>query len=277
MRRRIISSSAFTLVELLVVIAIIAILIAILLPVLTKVKRQAEEVKCSANLRAIGQAMAMYTQQYRYFPGAALQGTGAPGPVSAECWPVRLRQLLKGNKQVFYCPAQDTRCEWKGDAPGQTVFANAAATNFGYELGERLLIDIGTFFSYGYNGIGAVGGPGYPSPRGMGGDLIDLANPTSPIRLAQRISSVKSPSEFIMIADVGADGWSDFHLPPWLRPGVEQSVGTIHRGGANVLFADGHVQWYLQKDLIIQGSPVVAEEAHKQRLWNADNQPSRAW
>jgi prepilin-type N-terminal cleavage/methylation domain-containing protein len=52
--------AAFTLVELLVVIAIIAVLIAILLPVLSGVREQANRVKCMSNLRGMGQAMRLY-------------------------------------------------------------------------------------------------------------------------------------------------------------------------------------------------------------------------
>lgn len=53
---------AFTLIELLVVISIIAILMAILMPALSRVKEQANDTACRANLKSVGLGVSMYLQ-----------------------------------------------------------------------------------------------------------------------------------------------------------------------------------------------------------------------
>src|SRR5436309_7030957 len=67
-------SPAFTLLELLVVIALIAILAALLFPVFAQAREKARSAACMSNLKQIGSAWMIYTQDYdEMFP------TSAPG------------------------------------------------------------------------------------------------------------------------------------------------------------------------------------------------------
>ena len=57
-------SAAFTLVELLVVVAILALLAGLLFPVFNTVRGKGRQVACLSNLRQIGMAVQMYAQDY---------------------------------------------------------------------------------------------------------------------------------------------------------------------------------------------------------------------
>jgi prepilin-type processing-associated H-X9-DG protein len=77
----------------------------------------------------------------------------------------------------------------------------------------------------------------------------------------------------IAISDSAAVGFYDHLIRP--TAGIAYSTpGRIHRGGANVLFCDGHVQWHPQQDLIFDPNNAAdrkRERAWKWRWWDYDH------
>ncbi len=103
---------AFTLIELLTVIAIVGVLAAILIPVVSKVRQTAKNVKCINNLRQVGTAMHLFahdnkgrlpavttssTNWVRLLTGNSSEGTDY---VSASG---RITTVASGRASVFIC------------------------------------------------------------------------------------------------------------------------------------------------------------------------------
>ena len=274
------NKSAFTLVELLVVIGIIAVLIGVLLPALNRARKAANAVTCASNLRQMGIASQMYINEFRFYPGHIARN--ANGDIFA-AWPTRLRKYLKNSQGVFKCPSQDASFDW---LPNQTTppVASIAENGYGYNVGESLLIWNSGRFSYGYNDWGAGQNPssgaiqmdGSPTPyskqRGLGGDLWTAGG------RELKASRVRRAAEMIEIGDNTPDGSYDFNIDPC---NYKEAPGAIHNGGANILWCDGHVTWKLQKELVLYNlknptivypvnSPPWNENAPQ---WNNDHLP----
>jgi prepilin-type N-terminal cleavage/methylation domain-containing protein/prepilin-type processing-associated H-X9-DG protein len=116
MRRR----SAFTLVELLVVIGIIALLVAILLPVVGKMRQSSKRVACASNLRQIGTGLIHYFNDFKQHLPARWDGLELANPhvFRFRAGPEDVSELMEryaGSRDVYYCPSnfQDrTAAEW---------------------------------------------------------------------------------------------------------------------------------------------------------------------
>lgn len=209
---------AFTLIELLIVIAIIAILAVMLLPALARSKAMAQRIKCVSNLHQLGLAAQLYWDDnagncFRYTSGMTnggqlfwfgWLGPGAEGERLFDPQPGALWPYLTG-RSVELCPSlNDTAGQLKNKA-------NGAA------------------YGYGYN-------------------LHLAAPPTKPPVSAAKISR---PSELALLAD--AAQVNTFQAPaspenPMLEEfyyvstnHTEATAHFRHAERANAVFADGHV------------------------------------
>ena len=129
--------NAFTLIELLTVIAIIAILAGMLMPAVSKARSKAQSVACVNNLKQIGLAANMYVNDNKeYFPLAALNMLDDSNNLIAVGWAGSLHSYLGIElepdtsvlaKSVLNCPMSDVADNFGSNT--KTTAASAYISN----------------------------------------------------------------------------------------------------------------------------------------------------
>jgi prepilin-type N-terminal cleavage/methylation domain-containing protein/prepilin-type processing-associated H-X9-DG protein len=278
--------SGFTLVELLVVIGIIAVLVSILLPTLRSVRRQANLVQCSSNMRQLATAMIMYVQDNKgRFPAAEFfsiaghypYGWGwanelvaqnyikAPG-LSVYQKPGQTVKRFNRNN-VFRCPegidedggfsgtAGDYPTDAKNNAPRVTQDAGCQARGFGiaswYQLNCRNTSGTNAY---------PTGSRITPFMGFQSGSKDNIAMIKAP-EWQRTLSMVKRGSELVMIVEASDQNWYDQTESSTYPGNFLKRLGARHGkrtpdsgmkwpGGnawTNFAFFDGHVGLYESK------------------------------
>jgi prepilin-type N-terminal cleavage/methylation domain-containing protein/prepilin-type processing-associated H-X9-DG protein len=249
--------SAFTLIELLTVIAVIGILAALLLAATTRGIGVAKRIRCANNVRQIGIAMQMFVADKHAYPLVAVDY-----PDHYTGWENTLSQTeLDGlpthaTKPTYYPPPGIWHCPAASMPP---IFP--------------------WYPDYGYNGYGMSAQSGTNS-LGLGGHHIWNGYKNQPTPSVND-SEVAVPSEMIAIGDgfkggngVIQDGWYYLWRTYELYAGPEYVGSTKraysrHQGQANILYGDGHLESPKLKFLFDDTSDGALIR------WNRDHKPHR--
>lgn len=207
---------AFTLVEMLVVIAIMAILTALLLPSMGKLRASARKSECASNLRQIFVALTLYAQDNN---NAHMYGHD---------YVANLDWYQKSSPLAPYAGGAE-KLQWISVCPeNRTSFATYPKDQYGQWVNNSY----GYPYTYNY----------YVLPNVSG------ANPRENGVAATRVAKITNPAQIVMMADsVKGQGWGGgFSVPgdsKWNR------IATPHSGKTSILWCDGHVSLEAKKDI----------------------------
>lgn len=235
----------FTLIELLVVIAIIAILAAILFPVFAQARSAARKASCTSNLRQVGIAFGMYTQDYdECFPWAASN----LGSVT-NTWYDLVEPYVKvgasgfgytgGVQRPFYvCPDFDNTSVplQPGDPPVPT-FAAAQVTRAMSYAANGWLMPMA-------NRALLPASPWFPNAAGPG-CLANLSAPASVVLVGHALGTRPAIAGDDVTSGCTGNEEGVTGVPPIMGSSAVYCAARYkHNGGAVYLMGDCHAKWF---------------------------------
>jgi prepilin-type N-terminal cleavage/methylation domain-containing protein/prepilin-type processing-associated H-X9-DG protein len=223
---------AFTLVEMLVVIAIITILAGLLLPALGLAKKKGQQTRCLSNQKQLGLSMMMYVDDNQgAFAGIASVHLGFNGAD----W------IYWRTNTAVYPPIE------KSPIVAQTGSASAALFRCPLDLisGARFTAptaDGPYLYSYSLTGYGTAAYAGFTGNVNRGMSTIFTAKS----KFVFKQNAVINPSLKIMFAEEPGGPYDSptgsvaINDGRWMAG--QDPLTNRHQGNANVSFADGHAQ-----------------------------------
>jgi prepilin-type N-terminal cleavage/methylation domain-containing protein/prepilin-type processing-associated H-X9-DG protein len=225
---------AFTLIELLVVIAIIAVLAGLLLPALAKAKAKAKQIQCLSEMKQWGVAFNMYVEDNE--GKIPHEGWGTSGEVVLETW-----SQVSAAKSAWY------------NALAHSL-NKPPASDYGMPSKREEFYDAASLFRCPSVALPRQArDPAYQFAlfsRAMNSQLITW--PNVPTILFSSINDHERTVLFLdnrLAGEPKMAGQEERYLG---QPAAyaNRFPGQRHSGGANLVFADLHGQWFRAEDVV---------------------------
>ncbi|WP_052362061.1 type II secretion system protein [Geminisphaera colitermitum] len=211
---------AFTLIELLTVIAIIGILAAIIIPTTAKVRQTTRSAQCRSNMRQIALAVILHTNEQR--------NSTLPGPLYSRVSPAFRQNNKKGRLIGFLAP--QFGIVLPADL-NQVILAPAmVCPGFALDKPELIRVPDENAITYINNSSNKI----IPDYDGTVWGVPDTASPhNAPVPLTR----IPAPASTWMLADIDAvkaAGWGGWNME-------KISSTSMHGSTRNRAYFDGHV------------------------------------
>ncbi len=230
-------------------IQIIAILAAMLLPALNKAREKAKQISCTSNLKQLGLSFGQYTQMYGDCLPPYYQGTS-----SEDRWHWTSTMIVYGDAagKTFLCPGMAD--------PSYSDYLRATKDWVALPANYNK-----TFAKH----------PAY----GMANSFI-LSVDANNVYALPKVNKIRKPSGVGLLMDSYNTGTKTrgyfITAKLWTTSTSYAMVDNRHQSGANVLFVDGHVEYFVVRggdkySFTISNSPYVSTWPFN--TWSNANEP----